>query len=106
MDTILISLIIAGIGLALNVWAVNHSVNQGNVENAQRMGTIIQSLDDIRKELVELKISMDKQGITLTDHEKRIIKLEAYAKHDNDILAKIEPKVEDLEKRIGTKNER
>jgi septal ring factor EnvC (AmiA/AmiB activator) len=100
MDTILISLIIAGIGLALNVWAVNHSVNQGNVENAQRMGTIIQSLEDIRKDLESLKKSLNMQGSTLTDHEKRIIKLEESAKHDNDVLTKIEPKIEDLEKRI------
>ena len=93
MDPAWISIFISAVGVGLTYWSVSNTVNKGTVENAKQTGMILQSLDQLKTDMKDLKADNKAISIQISEISTRVTKLEQYTKNDNERLNKLEERI-------------
>ncbi len=99
--TAIISLVIGGIGVIVNVLAINNAVNKGNIENAKQTGEMLESIRGLRRDIDAFKLQMNSQQINITGLDIRLTKAEEHLTNDyTAIYEDLKPAVAELKEKI------
>lgn len=108
IDPAVASLLITAAGFILTFFSVTHAVNKGSQETSVQTGKILQSIDDLRTNVSELKRSLAdnvkdiRAQLEATiekrrELEKRVQALEQYAHEDYKKIEEFNKRIERIE---------
>lgn len=72
VDPVIISLLISAMGFALNLYAVN----KGNTKNAEQTGRVLQSVDNLKDDVRDIKSSIENSRQQIGAIDNRLTVLE------------------------------
>lgn len=97
MDTAVVSLLISAAGFLLTFWGTQNTVNRGAQDNARETGKILQSIENLKETVGELKGEIAANAKKYAELEHRVSQLERFADSDYKKMTSLNERLERLE---------